>query len=308
MKKKAIWIAVIGLLVIALAATYYYTRRVQIGSNEPRKLLVVTSFYPLFFFSSQIASDSADVINITPSGVEPHDYDPTSQDYALMQRADLIVTNGKIEPWASDIFDERVLTDVNLIRTANDFSLADYTDEDGVVAQDPHVWLSLNFAKKIVDRIAGELTKLDPSKTALFKENAERLKNELTTLDGEYRTGLALCARNNFITSHAAFGYIASEYNLHQVSIAGLSPDAEPSPKDLATVSEFAKVNNLKYIFFESLVSPKLSQTIAREIGAQTLILNPLEGLTEAEIASFQNYFTIMRSNLTNLRIALECK
>ena len=122
-----------------------------------------------------------------------------------------------------------------------------------------------------------------------------------------YRQGLSNCAEKNIITSHAAFGYLATTYGLNQVSISGLSPDAEPSPQQLADIVKFAKDSHVKYIFFESLVSPKLSQAIANEVGAQTLVLNPIEGLSDEELAQGKDYFSIMRNNLKNLQTALQC-
>jgi zinc transport system substrate-binding protein len=117
-----------------------------------------------------------------------------------------------------------------------------------------------------------------------------------------------MCSKSDFITSHAAFGYLASTYKLRQIAIAGLSPDAEPSAQQMADIAKFAKNNGVKIIFFESLVSPELSQTLAREVGAQTLVLDPIEGLTDNDIQNGKDYFTQTESNLSNLKIALECK
>lgn len=127
-------------------------------------------------------------------------------------------------------------------------------------------------------------------------------------LDKDYRSGLSKCNKKDIITSHAAFGYLAKEYGFNQLAIAGLSPDEEPTLQTLKNISDFAKKNNVQYIFFESLVSPKLSETIANEVGAKTLVLNPLEGLSIQDIAEGKNYFTEMRSNLNQLKIALQCQ
>ena len=139
-------------------------------------------------------------------------------------------------------------------------------------------------------------------------EKRDRFIRKLDDLDRQYRRGLANCQEKNIVTSHAAFGYLATAYGLNQVSITGLSPDAQPSPRQLADIVKFTRANNVKYIFFESLVSPKLSKTIATEIGAQTMVLNPLEGLTDEEVSQGNNYFTEMENNLANLKTALECK
>ena len=149
---------------------------------------------------------------------------------------------------------------------------------------------------------------MDPSHADIYQANAAVLTNSLDALDLEYRSSLATCAQKNIVTSHAAFGYLSKEYGLTQIAIAGLSPDAEPSAKDLAEVTQFVKKNTIGYIFFESLTSPKLSETIAREVGAKTLVLNPVEGLTQEEMTDGKTYFTVMQENLVNLKTALLCK
>ncbi len=133
------------------------------------------------------------------------------------------------------------------------------------------------------------------------------LNQKLDQLDKTYAEGLKTCKQKDIITSHAAFGYLATRYGLNQVAISGISPDEEPSSQQLAEVAKFAKENDVKYIFFESLVSPKLSETIAHEIGAKTLVLDPLEGISDDDIKQGKNYFTVMENNLKNLQKALQC-
>jgi zinc transport system substrate-binding protein len=130
----------------------------------------------------------------------------------------------------------------------------------------------------------------------------------LSELDEKYRIGLAECAIRDAVASHAAFGYLAKRYNLNMINIAGLSPKEEPSPRRMAEIAELARAKNIQYIFFETLVSPKLAETIAREIGAQTLVFNPIEGLTDQELAAGEDYISIMEKNLANLRTALRCR
>jgi zinc transport system substrate-binding protein len=159
----------------------------------------------------------------------------------------------------------------------------------------------------MVDKIEAELIKINPNNTSYYQSNKKILKEKFVSLDNDYKQGLSNCVEKNIITSHAAFSYLATTYNLNQIAITGVSPDSEPSLKQLATVAQFATDNNVKYIFFESLLSPKLSQTIAKEVGAKSLVLNPIEGLTDEEVASGKDYFSEMRNNLANLKIALQC-
>ena len=271
------------------------------------KLQVVASFYPLYFFTSQIGGERADVLNIIPAGAEPHDYEPTAQDIAKIESSDLLVINGGgVEAWANNIKENIDLKKTTIV-IAGENLMTQQIVEEGEKIIDPHVWLSPVLVLQMVDKISTEFIKKDSNNTSYYQSNAKILKEKLASLDSDYKQGLSNCAEKNIITSHAAFGYLATTYNLNQIAITGVSPGSEPSPKQLAEVAKFAKDNNLKYIFFESLVSPKLSQTIATEIGAKTLVLNPIEGLTNDEIALGKDYFSEMRNNLANLKIALQC-
>jgi zinc transport system substrate-binding protein len=219
----------------------------------------------------------------------------------------LVLLGPGLEAWGNDI--KQNLNPKNTaVLTVGDGIINQKVVEDGQSVTDPHIWQSPPLVKQIVDKILSSLSQIDPANSSYYQTNAIALKAKLDDLDAQYKQGLSNCAEKNIITSHAAFGYLATAYGLNQVSIAGLSPDAEPSPQQLADIVKFAKDNNVKYIFFESLVSPKLSDTIATEVGAKTLVLNPIEGLTNDEISQGDNYFTEMQKNLSNLRIALQCK
>lgn len=279
------------------------------SSNNHRvvgKLSVSTSFYPLYFFSSQIGGEKAVVTNITPAGSEPHDYDPTTRDIARITDGDMLVLNGSVEAWGNKIQENLKGTSVTTV-TAGKGLLTKQLNENGEKMSDPHVWLDPTLAKKEVTAITKGFIAIDPTNSSYYEANQKELEQKLDTLDQSYTTGLASCKSRTIITSHAAFAYLADRYNLTQVAIAGLSPDEEPSSQQIAQVADFAKKNTIKYIFFESLVSPKLSETIASEIGAKTLVLDPLEGISDDDIKQGKNYFTVMADNLKNLQIALQC-
>ena len=142
----------------------------------------------------------------------------------------------------------------------------------------------------------------------MYTQNAEKFTAELTKLDTDYKTGLASCQVEYAVTSHSAFNYLAERYGFKVESIAGISPDEEPSPARLAELTEFVKANNVKHILFETLVSPKLAETLASEAGIETLVFNPLEGLTEDQIEAGENYITVMNQNLASLKTALNCQ
>ena len=310
--KRAFFILIISLVALVGLYTFIWNAeknsiQSSIRANDAGKLRAVTSFYPLYFFSQQIGGDKFDVTNVVPSGAEPHDYEPTAQDMARMEKADLIVLNGGgFEAWGDRIGKNLSSKNTVVVRASEGLMTRAATGESSLT-MDPHVWIDPVLAKRMVENIASGFERVDPENASYYRGNADSLIGKLSDVDAAYRNGLRVCATRNIITSHSAFGYLAAEYGLNQVSIAGLSPDAEPSPSQLAIIAQFAKTNNVQYIFFESLASPKLSQTIATEIGAKTLVLNPIEGLSEENIARGEDYFSVMRENLENLQTALQC-
>lgn len=305
MKQKIILFIVLVVVVLGGARIVLRNRTNRVGDN---KLQVTASFYPYYFFASQVGGNKVSVINITPPGGEPHDYEPTPQDIINIESSKLLILNGNVEPWGNKIKDLLKGKNTVILETGNGLFTQTVIDENGTNSTDPHIWLSLKLAKTQVNSILDKYIQIDPQNKDYYTNNANDLLNNLNSLDMEYKTGLASCRLQDIITSHAAFGYLATDYGLKQIAIAGLSPDSEPSLKQLAEITQFAKTNNIKYIFFESLVSPKLSQTIASEVGAKTLVLNPIEGLTSMEISQGKNYLTVMQDNLKNLRLALDCK
>lgn len=313
MSKNILIVLVVGVCLIALVGFFWQeSALVQVqpkdqSITQQEKLQVVGSFYPVYFLASRIGGEKASVVNITPAGSEPHDYEPTSRDMANIEKSQLIILNGgNLEPWRSNI-EQSIDPKQTTITVVGEGLANQQVEVNGDKVVDPHIWLDPLLAKKMAEKIAEGFSLADPMNAEYYQANAVALEKELDDLDRAYREGLSNCINKDIITSHSAFGYLASAYGLHQVSIAGLSPDAEPSLQDLAKITRFAKENGVRYIFFESLVSPKLAQTIAREVGAETLVLNPIEGLTDEEVAQGKDYFSEMMTNLTHLKTALQC-
>ena len=308
-RKKIRIVVIAGLLLLVVIFFVRYSRETPVQQQSiVKKVHVVTSFYPLYFFASRIGGDQVEVLNITPAGAEPHDYEPTPKDVARIEASDLLVLNGGgLEAWGKNITQNLDQKKTRVV-TVGEFLTTAVIKEDGKTVPDPHVWLSPLLAKKMVDRIAESFVAADPAEAPYFYDNAEKLKKDLDQLDVNFRERLSNCSTKDIVTAHAAFGYLADAYGLRQVPVAGLSPDAEPSPRQLAEVTAFMKQNQVKYIFFESLVSPKLSETIASEVGAKTLVLDPIEGLSNQALGRGEDYLSVMRNNLTNLQIALTCR
>ena len=258
---------------------------------------VVAAFYPLAYAAEQIGGDRVSVVDLTPPGAEPHDLELTAGDVKVVQDADLVLYLGHgFQPGLEDAVAERDGPSRDLL---DGQALGSYTDEGGKSAADPHVWLDpVRYAKMARATAAG-----------LGRPGAaDAFVARLETLDRRLRRGLGTCARRQIVTSHAAFGYLARRYGLEQIALAGLSPEAEPSPRDLERLVREVERSGATTVFFESLVSPKLAETVAREAGATTAVLNPIEGLTEEQAAHGENYFSVMRDNLAALRQALGCR
>jgi zinc transport system substrate-binding protein len=284
--------------------------------------LVVASFYPLYEFSKQVAGDHAAVVSLVPGGVEPHDWEPSPQDVVRMQKARLFVYNGAgLEPWVEKLLRDARAKGVVVVRTTERVALLSGVGDEPKPetktggapkvdkhAVDPHVWLDPVRAQAQVEAIRAGLAKVDPTNATAYGANAQAYRTRLAALDAAFASGLKRCARRDIVTTHAAFSYVARRYGLTQISISGLEPESEPSPADLLALVKQVKKRRVQYVFFETLVSPKLAETLAREVGAKTLVLNPIEGLTKEEQAAGKNYVNLMEENLRNLRTALDCK
>lgn len=307
MNKKYISGLIVGIVFVGLL-TLIIKNKSTTPVVSSGKVQVVASFYPLYYFASQIGEDKANVLNITPAGAEPHDYEPTPSDIASIENSKLLILQGTgLEAWGKDVQSNIDPKNTTVITVGQDLMTQNVV-EDGKSIIDPHTWLSPPLASEMADKILTGFIAVDPTNTAYYQANEIKLKADLATLNTEYKNGLANCVSKDIVTSHAAFGYLSTTYGLNQVPISGLSPDAEPSPKQLADIADFVKKNKVQYIFFESLVSPKLSETIARETGTQTMVLDPIEGITSEDLAKGVNYITVMESNLKNLELVLQCK
>jgi zinc transport system substrate-binding protein len=257
---------------------------------------VVASFYPLAWAAEEIGGPTVDVRNLTPPGAEPHDIELTPREVAELQKADVVLyLSHDFQPAVEQAVDGASGKTVDAL---GGIALRGGAgDESG--KSDAHVWLDPVLFARVVRRVGDALGRPAP---------AAALARRVLALDGDYRRGLAHCATRRFVTSHAAFGYLARRYDLHQVAITGLDPEAEPSPRTLADLAALVRRTHVSTVFFERLVSPKLAQTVAREAGATTAVLDPIEGLTAAEARNGTTYLTLMRQNLAALRSALGCR
>jgi zinc transport system substrate-binding protein len=259
-----------------------------LGAGEGRQ--VVASFYPLAFAARQIGGPDLAVSDLTPPGTEPHDLELTPKAVERLRTADLTLLMGRgFQPQLEKAAGHgarvlRLLDTPGLRVRAND---------------DPHVWLDPRRFELLAGRIGHALRR--PVATRRFVIRLRRL-------DGLYRRGLAHCAQHDLVTGHRAFAYLAQRYGLRQVAITGLSPEAEPSPRDLERVVRTVRRTGATTVFFETLASPRVARSVARETGARAAKLDPIEGLTPAGQRRGEDYFSLMRANLARIREALRCR
>ena len=261
------------------------------GSGEADGSLVA-AFHPLAYAARQVAPAGTEVVDLTPPGAEPHDLELSARDVERLGDAALLVyAGGGFQPAVEDAARSRdgrsldVLGEVELL------------DGDGP-EPDPHVWLDPVRYGQIARSIAAALGR--PKAADAFAERLEQL-------DEEFARGLAHCERREIVTSHAAFAYLAARYDLEQVPLVGVSPEAEPDPRDIERLVDEVRRTRATTVFFEPLVSSRLAETVAREAGVSTAVLDPLEGLTPEQEEGGADYFSVMRQSLATLRAALGC-
>lgn len=296
------WIMALSLFT-GCAADAKGTRKEKI-ENETKKLSVYTSFYPMYDFAKKVGGDRIELVNLVPAGTEPHDWEPATTDMVNLSKADVFIYNGAgMEQWADKVIASLENKKLRIVEASKDIALKNGADdEDG---KDPHIWLSIRNAKKEMETIKNALVQADPANKDFYEDNYQSNAEKFDALDKEYKISLSPVKNKSIVVAHQAFGYLCHDYGLNQIAIEGLSADSEPDPARMSQIIKFAKDNQIKTIFFEELVSPKVAQTIASELGAKTDMLNPLEGLTEEALASGEDYLSVMRSNLKALIGAL---
>ncbi len=287
-----------------------------------KKLSVVATFYPLEDFARAVGGDFADVVSIVPAGAESHEYEPTPRDILAAYQADVFLLNGAgFDAWAEKIRPDLEARGVRVVDMSQHMELLpggeEHEEEEETEESkneheneffDPHFWLDPVLAEREVWVIAEAFGERDPGHRERYIVQASAYVEKLRALDRSYLDGLLSCRLNAVIASHNAFSYMAKRYDFEVIAIAGLSPEAEAPSRRLADLSRLAREKGIQHIFFETLVSPKVAETLAREVGAETLVFNPIEGLTDLERIAGKEYLAIMEENLENLKIARQCR
>ena len=280
-------------------------------------LEVVAGFYPLQFVTQRVAGDHAEVVDLTKPGSEPHDLELSPAQTASIVTANLVVYEKGLQA-AVDAAVEQAhgvpTVDAGVVAGLEPISHdghddAEHDSPDGEEPSDlgdldPHFWQDPLKLAKVADAVADQLVKADPAHADDFRANAADLDDELSALDQEYSAGLEGCDRDTIVVSHNAFGYLG-RYGLFIEPISGLSPEAEPTPADLARLQQLIRDDGITTVFGERLVSPKLAQSLADDMGVSTQILDPIEGLTSD--TDHDDYLSLMRDNLAALKDANGC-
>jgi zinc transport system substrate-binding protein len=288
-------------LVLGVFAALACARVASTPAIDGARLSVATTTYPLEYFARRVGGEAVSVINLVPPGVEAHDFEPSPADIRALREAHVVVYNGAgFEPWIGRALASGSNASRVVVNTAPPGGGAEHL-------QDPHTWLDPLLAMEQVNAVRDGLAKARPEQREVFLANAEALNGALFDLHQLFQRGLQECRHKLFVTSHAAFGHLAKRYGLEQVSIAGVTPEAEPSPGELAALADRLRTLGVRYLLVEPIIGQELSLSLAREIGADLLPIHPLESLTPEEVQGGETYFTIMQDNLRSLRTAMEC-
>ncbi len=292
MKKKIISgaLAVITSIMLIGCGTNSDTKTTNDEGNK--KVNIMVSVYPLKEFADKIAGDKAEVSCMVPDNMEPHDYEPKTKDFEALIKSDAFIYNGLgLETWVDQV--KSVIGDKEL-RIVDSSEGVEVRKEGEVI--DPHSWLSLKEAEKQAENIKDTLVEIDEDNKAYYEENYDAFVGELESLYNEYKEKFDNLSTKDFVTGHAAFGYLCRDFGLQQKSVENLFAEGEPTPKQLEQLVTFCKENNIKTVFSESLASPKVSETLAKEVGAEVVPILTLESNEDDK-----SYVEAMRYNLEEI-------
>ncbi len=308
------WITIILLFGAMFAAVKYGQKTL----NTDDEITAITTIFPLYDFAKNIGGDKVNVSLLLPPGVEPHSFEPKPSDIAKISKTQVFVFTGEfMEPWAQDIIHGssnkklRVVdasSGVKMIPMVEDHHENKAHHNEHLGEMDPHIWLDFDNVKIIIDDITKAFCEKDEANAGYYQNNADTYKKKISELDSEYKAALADCGTRQIVYGgHYAFGYLAHKYNLGYTAAQGLSPDAEPSAKDLIALVEQIRQADIHYVFYEELTSPKIAETIANETNAKLLLLNAGANVGRKDIENNVSFISIMRNNLDNLKTGLEC-
>lgn len=296
MKKTLSIVGIVAIIVFGVFATSNIAKKPK---NNPQKITIITTLFPLYDFAKNIGQHKAKISLLLGPGAEAHVFEPKPSDIIKINESDLFIYTGKfMEPWTENIIKE--MKDKNKV--------VDASRGIELMKNDPHIWLDFENAKIMVDNIAKALVEKDPVNAFYYQNNAQKYNEKLTKLDNDYKTTLANCQSKEIIHGgHYTFGYLAKRYGLNYRAAQGFSPDSEPTANDLIKLVEQIKNNNVKYIFYEEMTSPKIAETLSKETDVRMLLLNGAHNLSKKDYKNNATYISLMKNNLKNLSFGLFC-
>jgi len=302
-------------------------QRQEQKAGKEKQLNVVTTLFPLYDFTKNIAGDKVSVTLLLPPGVEAHSFEPKAGDMLRVNGADLFIFTGKsMEPWADGMLkgvDNKGLlvvdasTGITLMQGEEDhhdhghgkgeqYGKENHHDHGKI---DPHLWLDFANAQKMVSNILEALVVKDPANKDFYTKNSDAFIAKLADLDRRYREAFVTCKKNIFVHGgHFAFNYLAKRYNLQYIAAYHGSPDSEPTPKRLITLKKKMQQNNIQYIYYEELITPRVAEVLAKETGATLLKLHGAHNISKEEFEKGVSFLSLMEGNLKNLKAGLECQ
>ncbi len=285
------------LLVILL---FYFLKGVIYG-----KPCIVASIFPFYDIASEVGYPKAEVYLLLPPGADPHSWEPTPKDILILSKADILfVSGGGLEPWFEDLKKGLQKRHQKILVAIEGAPLL-YLNHKGI---DPHIWLDFRWDAVLAKKLANLLGEIDPSNKDFYAKKASILADKFLKLDNEYRKRLLNCnTRKLALAGHAAFGYLARAYKLEIISLSGISPEAEPTPKTLAKMVGFIRHYNLTAIFYEHPSSLRFADMLAKQTGVKVFYLTPGASLTKEEVEAGISFFDLMRRNLEYLTKGLSC-
>jgi zinc transport system substrate-binding protein len=306
--RKLTYFAIVVLAIVLIAGTvagiYLFNKP---GTTSNSQLKVLATFYPIYDFAQNVGGDKVNVSLLVPETVDVHDFEPTPSSIADVSRANVLIYSGAgLEPWIQNVITSAGNPNLVQVDTSQGIQLlpvpAEFQKDNRTV--DPHIWLNPLNAKQQVNNILQGLIKADPADTQYFTQNAQAYEAKLDTLDSQAINATTNTKTKYFVTFHEAFAYFAKQYDVTQLPILGPFED-QPTPSDINNVINTIHQYNLKYVGYESLENPAISQSISSQTNATLINMNPIEGLTVQEKAAGDNYVTLMQKDINNIGLAL---
>ena len=298
------------LLLLILLTACANENEEQVNSAEESTLSVITTFYPVYEFTQQVAGDRADVHQLVTGGTDAHHFEPSARDVAAINDSDLFIySSEEMETWVPSLLDSLDNESLPIVKTAENIELMeqdghhhDDHDHDHSHSVDPHIWLDPVLAQDQINTIKEALIDRDPEGEAYYTERAEGYNQELQSLHEDYETAFEEADERVFVTQHESFGYLAHRYHLTQIAVGGLSTEVEPSPSRIAEINQLVEEYDVPVIYYQEGASSSIAETIANETNTEIAVLYDLENISAEMLEKELDYMSAMRENLETLK------